>query len=80
MRTLHVIGLLLWRGGLLLAGSYVLYQTIASGLALLASLGVQIPTAPKVGFALVLGGMVCVLLSVIMERVHDARQEQGGDL
>jgi len=80
MRRLHILGLLFWRGGLLLAGGYALYMAVAYGLDLLASFGIPIPAAPKVGFALVFSGVLCVLFSLILERIADVRQERGGDV
>ena len=76
----HMLGLILWRGGLLLAGGTVLYLAVDYGLELLAAMGVRIPAAPKAGLALVFAGLVFVLISLILERRQDVRQERGEDL
>ena len=77
---LHMLGLILWRGGLLLAGGYALYLAVDYALDLLAAMGGHISPVPKAGFALVIAGVLFVLLSLILERIHDARQEHGEEV
>jgi hypothetical protein len=73
MRVLRLAGLILWRSGLLLVGGYVLFQA-----ARLALRFVELPLELEVGAGLVLAGLGLVLVSLIWERVLDAREE--GDL
>ena len=72
MRSTHLIGLLLWRGGLLLAGVAVVVETLRALLAF-----VDIPREIEYGVALVLGGFLLVLVSLILERIEDLRAERG---
>lgn len=73
MKTIHVAGLMLWRGGILLAGGYVLY------LMLRFVLRIADPVL-EIGTALVILGLLMVLASVIGERVADARREKSEGL
>jgi len=70
MRRTQLIGLLLWRGGLLLAGGWVAV-TVARQLIRL----VEVPTQVEIGGGLMLGGALLVMASLIMERIADARRE-----
>jgi hypothetical protein len=73
MRSVHWIGLILWRGGLLLALAAVLLETARWVLRF-----VNVPATLELGLGLLLAGFLCVLLSVLAERIRDARSE--GDL
>jgi len=70
MRPLHVVGLLLWRGGLLLAGGWVAFETARFALRWF-----DVPVPLEIGGGLILAGFVLVLLSLLLERVRDARRE-----
>lgn len=74
MRTishLQIVGYLLWRGGLLLAGAGALYAASnwLLGLWLL-------PAAVTGGAALVITGLGLVMLSLVLERRADELEEQ----
>ena len=71
MRPVHLIGLILWRGGVLLAGMFVFYEAARYVL-----LFVSLPRQVEVGLALILVGAAFVIASLIVERVEDARQER----
>lgn len=72
MRAIHLVGLVLWRGGLILAAAVILFQTARWILRF-----VEIPLQLEIGSALLLSGMALVLLSVVLERVMDYRKEGG---
>ena len=63
----------MWRGGLLLVGASVLFEAAKRVLRF-----VQLPAQLELGFGLVLTGFVLVVLSLILERIQDSRNE--GDL
>lgn len=69
MRNTHAVGLILWRGGLLLAVGYVAFQTLRQVLTI---------TDAQLEFAIavVLTGVFFVFLSVVGEQVLDARSEK----
>ena len=69
----QIAGLVLWRFGLLLAGGTGLYNTIRVLLQF-----IELPMLIEVGIGLILGGVVLVMVSLVMERVVDMRAE--GDL
>jgi len=69
MKRMHVVGLALWRGGWLLALGYVALQ------ALLVILSIADPDL-ELAVAVLLTGVVFVFLSIVAERVADARQER----
>lgn len=73
MRKSQVIGLILWRGGLLFVASVLLYEG-----AWWLLFFVDVPAQLKVGIGLAIAGSVLVLASLIAERIADARRE--GDL
>jgi hypothetical protein len=73
MRPIHLFGLLLWRGGLLLVGAFLLYEGARWLL-----MFVDLPEQLTVGLGLALAGVVMVFISLIIERIRDARLE--GDL
>lgn len=69
MKTIHVVGLMLWRGGILLVGGYVLYLMLRFVLRI-------VDPVLEIGTALVISGLLMVLASVIGERVADAKREK----
>ena len=73
LRRTQLVGLLLWRGGLLFVACYSSYR----GMRQLVR-WVELPLQLEVGVALALAGLVLVVVSLILERVQDARTE--GDL
>jgi hypothetical protein len=73
MRAPHLLGLFLWRGGLLLAGVAAAVESMRLLLRF-----VDLPDQLEIGVALVLAGAALVLLSLILERAADRRLE--GDL
>ena len=64
----QVVGLLLWRGGLLLAAVAAVYQSVRFLLKF---------TDPELelGVALLIVGLLFVLMSLVAERVQDAHEE-----
>ena len=72
MRPIHMVGLLLWRGGTLLIGGAVLIYAARWVLRF-----VDLPVQLEVGVGLGLVGFALVFISLIMERVQDARAEKG---
>lgn len=70
MRPVHLIGLFLWRGGLLLAAAAVLFEAARWALRF-----VQPPLEIEIGLGLLLAGLGLVLLSLILERARDGRAE-----
>jgi len=70
MRPTQLIGLFMWRSGLLLAGSYTSFRIARLALAYL-----DVPLELEIGLGLVLAGCILVAVSLIVERVRDARDE-----
>ena len=70
MRPTQLVGLFLWRAGLLLASSYSLYRVSEIALEY-----VDLPAQVKVGVSLAAAGAMMVLGSLVAERVVDARAE-----
>lgn len=73
MRRTQLLGLLLWRGGLLL----VVVTGLFEGARLLLRF-VDLPVQLEIGFGLGAAGAALVVTSFVMERVQDLRAE--GDL
>jgi branched-subunit amino acid ABC-type transport system permease component len=69
MRGTHLIGLALWRGGVLLVGGYLAYQVLR---AILTFTDAQL----EVAVAVFLTGLIMVFLSLVVERVQDAKAER----
>ena len=67
----QMVGLMLWRGGLLLVASYALWRG-----ARLALTYADLPTQLEVGLGLAVAGAALVLGSLVAERVQDARREE----
>lgn len=70
LTPIQLTGLLCWRSGLLLVTSYSLFR-----IARLVLTHAELPTQLQVAASLALAGAAMVLLSLVVERVHDARQE-----
>ena len=70
MRKSQVLGMMLWRGGLMLAAGYSLYEAARWVLRFF-----DIPDQLQVGLGLAIAGAVLVLASLLVERVIDARAE-----
>ena len=69
----QLVGLLLWRTGLMIVAGYSMFR-----MARLVMRYVDLPTQLEFGLGLALGGAALVLVSLVWERVQDARAE--GDL
>ena len=70
MRPIHLIGLILWRGGLLLAAVTAAIESMR-----LLLLFVDLPAELELGVAFVLAGLALVLVSLVLERLRDYRSE-----
>ncbi len=70
MKKAQVLGLVLWRGGLLLVGATTFYYAARQVLVF-----VDLPVALQVATSLALAGVGLVLVSMIMENLEDARSE-----
>lgn len=73
VRSIQLVGLLLWRGGLLFAASWAFYEGARWALQFF-----DLPRLVEVGISLVISGAILVFVSLILERSADARKE--GDL
>ena len=72
-KSTQLAGLLLWRFGLLLAGATALYRTAKFLMTF-----VDLPLQLEIGIGFLICGAFLFLLSLVMERVVDMRNE--GDL
>ena len=63
-----LVGLMLWRGGLLLAAAVAAYEMARAFLAFF-----DLPEALKLGGGLALSGLLLVLASLILENRQDAQ-------
>lgn len=79
MGRIQVVAFILWRGGLLLAGGSALYFGVRYGLRYLRFFGISIPVAAEVGLAIGIAGFLLVMISLILERIQDAKLERGGE-
>lgn len=70
MRPIHLIGLILWRGGILLAAVTTAIESVRLLLRF-----VDLPVELELGVAFVLAGLALVLLSLVLERLRDSRSE-----
>jgi predicted transporter len=68
MKPMHLVGLMLWRGGFLLAAAVAAYEIARIVLAFL-----DLPEALKLGGGLALSGLFLVLASLMLENRQDAR-------
>jgi len=73
MRKTQLLGLLLWRGGVIAVGTLVFFEGARWFLRFF-----DIPVELQAGLGLVLAGLGFVVASLIAERIRDARAE--GDL
>ncbi len=73
MKATHLVGLFLWRGGLLLLVASGLYES-----SVLALKFIDLPAQLEIGLGLCITGAALVILSLILERMQDRRTE--GDL
>lgn len=69
MRGIHLVGLTLWRGGVLLVGGYMAFQLLRLVLTIT---DMQLETA----VAVFLTGLAMVALSVLVEQIEDSREER----
>ena len=79
VKKAQILGLVLWRGGLLLVGATALYYGARQLLRF-----VELPLTLQVGGSLILAGVILVLASMIMENVAETRGDksrsaEGGD-
>jgi hypothetical protein len=72
VKKAQVLGLVLWRGGLLLVGASALYHG-----ARLVLRFVDLPVALEVAGSLVLAGLLLVLVSMVMENLEESRRGGG---
>ena len=69
MKKAHIVGLTLWRGGVLLVAAYLGYWALRGIL--------QITDAQlELAVAVFLVGVLLVFGSVVLERINDARSER----
>ena len=76
MRKTHILGLLLWRGGQMLAGGAAAYYGVKYALRWMRVFGLETPRGVEVGVVLLVAGFLLVMLSLILERARDARRER----
>ena len=69
------LGWVLWRGGLWFCGLYIGWEGTVRTWRFLLSL--QLPDPVFVGLVLMLAGCVLVVITLVVERIHDAREEVG---
>ena len=77
MRKSQVIGMILWRGGLLFAAAYAFFWGATYALGLLRIWGIRFPDSVKAGLGLMIAGFLLVMLSLLLERIRDLREEKG---
>lgn len=70
MRPAHRVGMLMWRGGLLLLAVAAAVEIMRSLLRF-----IDVPEQVELGAAFVFAGLALVIVSLILERVHDSRNE-----
>ena len=69
------IGWVLWRGGLWFCGLYLGWEGTVRVWRFLLQL--RLPTQLLAAIILVLAGSLIIIISLVIERIHDARQETG---
>ena len=70
MRWTHLVGLFLWRGGVLLVGGYLAYEVLRAVLTFT-------DTQLEIAVAVFLTGLLMVFLSLVVERIQDVRAERS---
>lgn len=70
MKRIHVVGLVLWRGGLLMVAGYVSYVAVRAVLSIT-------DAWLEVAIAILLTGVFFVFLSVLGERIQDEREKRS---
>ena len=73
--TSTTLGWILWRGGLWFCGLYLGWQGTVRTWQFLLSL--RLPDPVFIGLVCMLAGSVIVVITLIVERIHDAREEAG---
>ena len=71
MRRTQAIGVVLWRGGLLLAAGAAVLESARRILRF-----VDLPAQLEAGLGLIVSGAVLVFLSLVIERIKDQRREE----
>lgn len=71
MRRSQLAGLVVWRLGLLIVAAYGFFRTARRILAF-----IEIPLQLEIGGGLILAGFGLVIVSLILERLRDYRQEK----
>lgn len=72
LSPVQLIGLICWRGGLMLVGSY----TLVRGARLFFE-NVDLPAQVELGLSLVIAGALLVGTSLLLERMRDMKEEQA---
>lgn len=70
MKKSQLLGLVLWRAGILIAGGYFVFFTLRY------ILRIADPVL-EIGVSLALAGALFVLVSVVREQMEDARRERS---
>jgi hypothetical protein len=70
MKWTHLVGLALWRGGVLLVAGYLAYEVLRFVLTIT-------DTQLEAAVAVFLAGLVMVFISLIGERIEDVREERN---
>lgn len=73
MRPIHLFGLVLWRGGLLVAASAAVFVSIRWLLR-----WIDLPLQLEVGTALIVAGIILVFVSLVLERLEAFDEEEEG--
>ena len=70
MKKSQILGLVLWRAGILIVGGYSVFLALRYILRIADSV-------LEIGVSLVLAGALFVLVSVVREQIEDARRERS---
>ena len=70
MNKTQMVGVLLWRGGAVLAGAAAVFETIRWVLRM-----VDVPAQLEIALGLFFSGLALVMMSLLAERIQDYRQE-----
>ena len=68
-----MVGLVLWRGGVYFVAGYLAFIGSRWIIAVLIEVGIPAPVLASA--SLIAGGFILVIISVIVERIQDARSE-----